>query len=59
MAQAETDKQWDNYSRAYDRMFRVWCVLTKTPSPGQWKPKPIPTKASGPSQSDPEPIAPQ
>ena len=38
MTQAEDDKQWDCLSRAYERMFRVWCTLTKTPGPGNLKP---------------------
>jgi hypothetical protein len=38
MDQTEDDKQWDTLSRAYERMFRVWCTLTKTPGPGNLKP---------------------
>lgn len=38
MAKAETDRQWDNLSRAYERMFKVWMVLSKTPLPGSLKP---------------------
>ena len=38
MNHAADDKAWDCLSRAYDRMFRVWCTLTKTPGPGNLKP---------------------
>jgi hypothetical protein len=38
MAKAKTDREWDNLSRAYDRLFRVWCTLTGTPGPGNRKP---------------------
>jgi hypothetical protein len=38
MNAAQTDKEWDCFSRAYERMFRVWCILTKTPGPGNLKP---------------------
>jgi hypothetical protein len=39
MARAGKDsKEWDNLTRAYDRLFRVLCVLTNTPGPGQRKP---------------------
>lgn len=44
MAKAKTDREWDNLTRAYDRMFRVWCVLTKTPGPGNLKPRPEPAR---------------
>ncbi len=37
MSKAKSDREWDNLTRAYDRMFRVWCVLTKTPGPGNRK----------------------
>ena len=40
MSKAKSDREWDNLTRAYDRMFRVWCVLTKTPGPGSRKPRP-------------------
>lgn len=39
MAKAETDREWDNLSRAYERMFRVWCTLTQTPGPGNLRPR--------------------
>jgi hypothetical protein len=39
MAKAKTDREWDNLSRAYERLFKVWMVLTKTPGPGQLKHK--------------------
>jgi hypothetical protein len=38
MARAKTDREWDNLSRAFDRLFRIWCVLTNTPGPGNRKP---------------------
>jgi hypothetical protein len=38
MAKAKSDREWDNLSRAFDRLFRVWCVLTGTPGPGNRKP---------------------
>jgi hypothetical protein len=38
MSKAKTDREWDNLSRAFDRLFRVWCVLTKTPGPGNRRP---------------------
>jgi len=46
MAKAKDDKQWDAYSRAYERMFRVWCTLTKTPGPGNLKPSSRPPTQS-------------
>src|ERR1035441_10358966 len=49
MAKAKSDREWDNLTRAYDRMFRVWCVLTKTPGPGNRKPAPEPRKPAGPA----------
>ena len=39
MSKAKSDREWDNLTRAYDRMFRVWCVLTKTPGPGNRRPR--------------------
>src|SRR5689334_12790453 len=51
MARAKTDREWDNLSRAYERLFRIWMVLTKTPGPGNRKPAPErsrPTKPSSP-----------
>jgi hypothetical protein len=44
MSKAKTDREWDNLSRAYDRMFRVWCVLTQTPGPGNRRPAPERTR---------------
>ena len=38
MARAKSDREWDNLSRAFDRLFRVWCVLTGTPGPGNLRP---------------------
>src|SRR5262249_7428199 len=39
MDKAKTDREWDNLSRAYERLFKIWMVLTKTPGPGQLKHK--------------------
>jgi hypothetical protein len=39
MAKAKTDREWDNLSRAFERLFKVWCVLTNTPGPGNRRPK--------------------
>lgn len=39
MANAKTDREWDNLSRAYERMFKIWCVLTRTPGPGNLRPE--------------------
>ena len=41
MAKAKTDREWDNLTRAFDRLFRVWCVLSNTPGPGNRKPGPV------------------
>lgn len=38
MAEAEEAKEWDQLSRAYDRLFRCWQVLSRTPGPGQLRP---------------------
>jgi hypothetical protein len=38
MAKAKTDREWDNLSRAYERMFKVWAYLTQTPGPGNLRP---------------------
>jgi hypothetical protein len=38
MDKAKTDREWDNLSRAYERLFKVWCWLTATPGPGQLRP---------------------
>jgi hypothetical protein len=54
MSKAKTDREWDNLSRAYERLFKVWCVLTRTPGPGNLKPKDI--RSSRPPL--PEPIIP-
>ena len=41
MARAGKDsREWDNLTRSYDRMFKILCVLTNTPGPGQRKPPP-------------------
>src|SRR5882724_10137456 len=37
MGQAKTDREWDNLTCAFDRLFRVWCTLTRTPGPGNLK----------------------
>lgn len=57
MAQAEDDKQWDAYSRAYERMFRVWCTLTRTPGPGNLKPSQAKSKRPDP-MPEPTPATP-
>jgi hypothetical protein len=44
MGKAKTDREWDNLSRAYDRLFRVWCTLTRTPGPGNYRPKAVPER---------------
>lgn len=49
MDDAEDDRQWDSLSRAYERMFRVWCTLTKTPGPGNLKPATVRQRASMPT----------
>jgi hypothetical protein len=54
MDQADDDKQWDTLSRAYERMFRVWCTLTKTPGPGNLKPQ-SPSRQQ--RRAIPEPVA--
>lgn len=64
MSRAKTDREWDNLTRAYDRMFRVWCVLTKTPGPGNRKPAPERPDRRGviqlqPMLSDAQPVASQ
>ena len=33
LAKAKTDREWDNLSRSYERLFKVWCVLSNTPGP--------------------------
>lgn len=40
MCKAKDSREWDNLTRAYDRMFKVLCVLTKTPGPGNRRPVP-------------------
>jgi hypothetical protein len=45
MSSDELDpKQWDMLSRAYDRVFKAWMVLSATPGPGQRKPATIRTR---------------
>jgi hypothetical protein len=44
MSKATSDREWDNYSKAFDRLFKVLCVLTKTPGPGNYKPVPFPRR---------------
>jgi hypothetical protein len=39
MSKAKTDREWDNLSRAYERMFKVWAYLTQTPGPGSLRPQ--------------------
>lgn len=43
MSEAETDKEWDNYSRAYERMFRAWTWLAGIPHPGSMRPSKAPS----------------
>lgn len=45
-------KQWDMLTRAYERLFKAWMVLSGTPGSGQRKPTTI---RSGRSQSYPMP----
>jgi hypothetical protein len=40
MAKAKTDREGDNLTRAFDRLFRVWCVLSNTRGPGHRRPGP-------------------
>ena len=58
MSKAKSDREWDNLTRAYDRMFRVWCVLTKTPGPGNRKPAPEPRTPARPYWLGVEPTLP-
>lgn len=44
-------KQWDMLSRAYDRIFHAWMVLSGTPGSGQRKPPP--TSRARQAQSNP------
>jgi len=37
-------REWDNLSRSYERLFRVWMVLSGTPGSGQRKPPPLRTQ---------------
>lgn len=53
MQQAETDREWDNLSRAYERIFKVWCYLAGLPGPGNRRPAP---ERRQPSQVQPEPV---
>jgi len=36
--------QWDQLTRAYDRVFKAWMVLSGTPGSGQRKPPPLRTQ---------------
>lgn len=40
----DDDRKLDNYSRAYDRVFKAWMVLSGTPGSGQRKPPPLRTQ---------------
>lgn len=40
MSKAKTDREWDNLSRAYERLFKVYVHLAGLPGPGQRKPAP-------------------
>lgn len=39
MSSATTDREWDNLSRAYERMFRAWTYLANIPGPGNMRPE--------------------
>jgi hypothetical protein len=54
MARAKTHQEFDCLTRAYDRMFRVLCVLTNTPGPGNRKPASL-RKSSPTWRSEPLP----
>lgn len=56
MSRAKTDREWDNLTRAFDRLFRVWCTLTATPGPGNRKPPPVRPRAQAPLFLDPQPV---
>jgi len=58
MARAKTDREWDNLSRAFDRLFRIWMVLTKTPGPGNRKPAPEPKRQAASMNFMPVPAVP-
>lgn len=46
-------KQWDMLTRAYDRVFKAWMVLSGTPGSGQRKPPPM-RQQRGQSYPQPE-----
>jgi hypothetical protein len=53
-------KHWDMLTRAYDRVFKAWMVLSGTPGSGQRKPAPMRTARTQSYPSPeviPEPIA--
>jgi hypothetical protein len=58
MSNAKTDREWDNYSRAFDRLFKVLCVLTKTPGPGNYKSVPLPRRPHYARPVEPLPLSP-
>ena len=58
MSRAKTDREWDNLSRAFDRLFRIWMVLTRTPGPGNRKPAPEPKRQAASMDFMPVPLAP-
>jgi len=57
MDNAKTPQEWDQLSRAYDRMFKAWMVLSATPLPGSLKQTGKPFRVT--PQAEPTPIAPQ
>jgi hypothetical protein len=58
MSKANSDREWDNYSRAFDRLFKVLCVLTKTPGPGNYKSVPLPRRPNYARPLEPLPLVP-
>jgi hypothetical protein len=38
MGRAKDYREWDSLSRAFERLFKIWQVLSNTPGPGQRKP---------------------
>ena len=54
MDKAKTPQEWDQLSRAYDRMFKAWMVLSATPLPGSLKQTGKPNRPS--PQVEPAPI---
>lgn len=44
MGAASNSQVWDQLSRAYERMFRVYCYILNVPAPGSRRPAPEPRK---------------